>query len=184
MEINVKEVNNKLIDQYIKEIAFDNHDAFENLYHLTSKKTFGFILSILKNKHDAEDVLHDTYVSIYHASKKYQSNGRAYSWILGIARNLSLLKLRENRKEVSVAYEDFEEDIDYQKDISVEEKLMIREFMEILNEEEREIVYLHTIAGFKHREIAQLMNLGLATVLSKYHRAIKKLRNKIEKEII
>ena len=72
--------------------------------------------------------------------------------------------------------EDFEESYDYNQDISIEEKLVIREFMKILSEEEREIVYLHTIAGFKFREIAHICNLALPTVLSKYHRALKKLR--------
>ena len=181
MEVNVQEINNRLLDEYINEIANDNQEALAEIYNLTSKKTFGFILSMLKNKHDAEDVLHDTYVSIYHSSKSYETSGKPLSWILGIARNLCLLKLREKRKEVVISYEDFEEDIDYQNDISMEEKIVVREFMKILSDEEREIVYLHTIAGFKHREIAQLMNLGLATVLSKYHRALKKLKNKYEK---
>ena len=48
--------------------------------------------------------------------------------------------------------------------------------MEKLTDEEREIVMLHAVAGFKHREIAHMMDMALATVLSKYHRAMKKLQ--------
>ena len=46
----------------------------------------------------------------------------------------------------------------------------------ILGDQERKIVMLHAISGLKHREIAELLELPLATVLSKYHRALKKLR--------
>lgn len=180
MEINVQEINNRLLDQYIFEIANDNQDSLSNLYNMTSKKVYGFIFSTIKNKHDAEDILHDTYISIYHSSKNYQSTGKPYSWILGIARNLTLLRLRDNKKSTPIAYEDFEENIDYQKDVSIGDKLVIREFLEILSLEEREIVYLYSIAGFKHREIAQLLKLPLPTVLSKYHRAIKKLKIKYQ----
>ncbi|MGN1343126.1 MAG: RNA polymerase sigma factor [Traorella sp.] len=181
MEINVKEINDQLIDQTIKKIASDDTHALADLYDMTQQKVYGYILSILKNKYDAQDVLHDTYVAIYQSSKNYRTSGRPLSWILTIAKNLSLLKIRENSREVSIPYEDFEECIDYRNDISIEEKLVLRDFMKILSEEERQIVYLHSVIGYKHHEIAQVMNLRLSTVLSKYHRAIKKLRNEYEK---
>ena len=49
-----------------------------------------------------------------------------------------------------------------------------------IGEEERRIVLLHAITGMKHREIAALLELPLATVLSKYHRALKKMRAYLE----
>lgn len=50
-----------------------------------------------------------------------------------------------------------------------------------LTDEERQIVVLHAVAGFKHREIAQIMDLLLPTVLSKYNRALKKLKEELMK---
>ena len=55
-------------------------------------------------------------------------------------------------------------------------------FLGILNDEERQIVMLHTVSGLKNREIAALMEIPLNTVLSKYHRAIKKLKNSMKEE--
>ena len=49
--------------------------------------------------------------------------------------------------------------------------------MQGLADEERQIVMLHALTGMKHREIAEVMELALPTVLSKYHRAIKKMRH-------
>ena len=52
--------------------------------------------------------------------------------------------------------------------------------MDTLSDEEREIVSLHALTGLKHREIAAMMDLALPTVLSKYHRALKKLKNSLQ----
>ena len=64
--------------------------------------------------------------------------------------------------------------------LSPEDRLMIRRCMTLLSEEENRIVVLHAVAGFKHREIAELMELPLMTVISKYRRAIAKLRKSLE----
>lgn len=50
----------------------------------------------------------------------------------------------------------------------------------ILGEEERQIVMLHAVSGLKHREIAAALNLPLATTLSKYSRALIKLKRHLE----
>ena len=54
--------------------------------------------------------------------------------------------------------------------------------MNHLSDEERQIVVLHAVAGFKHREIADLTGLSLTGVLSKYSRALKKLKQYMEQE--
>ena len=46
-----------------------------------------------------------------------------------------------------------------------------------LNEQERQILMLHAVTGLKHREIAEIMGIPLATVLSKYARSLKKLKH-------
>ena len=54
--------------------------------------------------------------------------------------------------------------------------------MKSLNEEEREVISLHVVSGFKHREIAALLQKPLSTILSKYNRAIKKLQMIVKEE--
>ena len=51
-----------------------------------------------------------------------------------------------------------------------------------VSDEESQIVMLHAVAGLKHREIADMLDMPLATVLSKYNRALKKMRRIIEGE--
>ena len=59
------------------------------------------------------------------------------------------------------------------------DNLQAAEWLQVLKEEEQQIVVLHALTGWKHREIAAFLKLPLATVLSKYARAMKKLRNVI-----
>ena len=97
------------------------------------------------------------------------------AWILTITRNLCLKLLRQRIKTTELDLDDWKSYID-EAEISTDDKVVIRQCMEKLSDEERQIVVLHAVAGFKHRQIAELLELPLPTVLSKYHRAIKKLK--------
>jgi len=60
-----------------------------------------------------------------------------------------------------------------------EEAMFLRQCLQCLSDEDRTIVILHAVARWKHRQIADYLQLPLSTVLSKYHRAIKKLREQL-----
>ena len=65
-------------------------------------------------------------------------------------------------------------------DVTTEDRHVLRAALSVLSEQERQVVMLHAVTGLKHREIAQLLELPLATVLSKYRRALKKLNLLLE----
>ena len=52
-----------------------------------------------------------------------------------------------------------------------------------ISDEERNIIVLHVLSGLKHREIAKILDMPLATVLSKYHRGLKKLKGILEENV-
>lgn len=176
------DLDRDVIDNCIYKTAKKDMQAFEQLYKLTSPSVYGFSLSFLKNTYDAEDIMHDLYINIYKSAEKYKSSGKPMAWILTIARNLCLQKLREQAKKEDVPCEDWERALSENQGLSFEDRMIVSKCMKILDDEERQIVLLHAVAGFKHRETAQCMNILLPTVLSKYNRAIKKLKNELEKE--
>ncbi len=162
-------------DEIIHKIGNDDAMAFEELYRKTDKAIFGFALSILKNTHDAEDVMQDAYLQIRKYAHAYTSNGKPMAWILTITRNLCFAKLRHKSSQNVDIDEVVDLAIDSDLAVSVENKMMIEHLMQVLTDEERQIVILHAQTGMKHREIATILNLSLSTVLSKYKRAIAKL---------
>ena len=167
------------LDSLICAIGNGNTDALAQLYYTVDTPVFAFALSILKHRQDAEDVLHDCIMSIHAAAPSYDSAGKPMAWILTIARNLSLKRLQDRSRTVQLNESDWCGPVDMNTDVTPDDKLVIDQCMRSLNDEERQIVILHAVAGFKHRQIADLLGMRLSTVLSKYHRAIKKLKSNL-----
>lgn len=167
------------IDDWIYKIAQGDSRAFHEMYEETKGSVYGFVFSIVKNPHDAEDIMQETYISVYQSAISYQSQGKPMAWLLRIARNFALLKLRDKKKHQALSAEEMEQWLGEQYYLDPGDKLVLEAAMTVLTDEERQIVSLHSLSGLKHREIANLLNLKLTTVLSKYHRALKKLKEAI-----
>ncbi len=182
IQTEIEHTDAETLDTCIYQVAQKSDIAFAKLYKLTSDAVYGFALSVLKNTHDAEDVLQDCYISIFNAAPNYRSDGKPMAWILTITRNLCYQRLRKNAKISDIPEEDWERYLDSKESISVEDKMIVSACMNILSDDERQIVILHAVAGFKHKEIAHILDMHLPTVLSKYNRALKKLKTEIEKE--
>lgn len=166
----------KIDEEIFKRIAKNDIEAFEELYHLTERSIYAFVLSIIKNHDDALDVLQDTFLKIRSAAHLYQPMGKPMAWIFTIARNLSMSKLRTQKSVEYLHMEEISNNLSFSYVTDKEDRLVLISALTILNEQEREIILLHAISGFTHREIAQSINMPLSTVLSKYHRGLKKLR--------
>lgn len=168
-----------MLDTLLGRIADGDTAALEALYRRTQTAVYGFALSVLKNAHDAEDVLHDCYVAVWNNAVQYRSQSKPMAWLITIAKNLCLGQLRAQRKTAEMP-----EELPFLSadaaGISVEDRTVLSACMRQLSDGERQIVTLHAVAGFKHREIAAILQMPLATVLSKYNRAIKKLKQHLQ----
>lgn len=171
------------LENDIQKMAQGDKEALGHFYDETKSVIYGFVLSILKHTSDAEDVLQDTYLNIYKASGRYECDGNPMPWTLTIARRLATDKLRERSRRSRIAAEDGEAELVYlaaDPGMDPEDRVMLEMALNSLSAEELQIVMLHAVGGMKHREIAKLMEIPLATILSKYHRSLKKLRRQWE----
>lgn len=171
-----------LIERCLRRIARGHKDAIGDIYELTKAAVYGYILSILKNTEDAEDILQETYIKICLNADAYHSQGKPMAWIFTIARNLALMKIRQKKRITDIPEYEWEQIADGNSEFQSEDKIVLQAALTKISEEESQIVMLHAVAGMKHREIAQYMEMPLATVLSKYSRAIKKLQKILEDE--
>lgn len=168
------------LDNMLMRIARGDTEAFEALYDATRVSVYSFALSIVKNTFDAEDVMQDCYTAVFTSAAEYEPGGKPLAWILTIVRNLCFQKLRMRRPDAELPTEDNDILLAAETGISAEDRLIIRECLEKLSAEERQIIILHAVSGFRHHEIAHFLDLPLATELSKYHRALKKLKRYLE----
>ena len=159
-------------DRLLRKIAKGDNLAFESLYLKTKRGVYAFLYSYLKNSHDTEDAMQTVYLKIKLniSSYKIGTNGRA--WILQIAKNHALTLLKQNKM-----HEEYVETRSNEYSFGGE----IADIIErVLSEDEKKILILHVLWGYKHREIAHELSCPTGTVTSKYKRAIEKLRKELE----
>ncbi|HKL94027.1 MAG TPA: RNA polymerase sigma factor [Clostridia bacterium] len=156
--------------------------AFEVIYNETKRGLFSFILSFCKNYHTAEDIMQNTYIKLRTSVQSYTAGSNALAWIFTIAKNLALNDIAKRKREV---YSDFEQGAVEYGEYTIDDKMtspLLKIIEQNLNEAEQRIVLLYLVSGFKHREIADMLNKPLGTVLWTYRNAISKLRKVMEKE--
>ena len=173
---NKASLDDKKIDAALKGLAQGDMQKLDEVYNLTKSGIYAFILSILGRPEEAEDVLQDTYVKVALNASRYRSGGKPLAWIVTIARNLALMRIRSSAHTVMLSDEEWNTVAGNSSgEFGTEDRMVLKKAFEILGDDEREIVLLHAVNGLKHREIADIYGMPLATVLSKYNRAIRKL---------
>lgn len=179
------EVNPMVDDLMMHQIAEGDQEAFKRLYQNTDRTIYSFILSILKNPQDAEEVMQETYMKVWTSAASYQSQGKPLAWMFTIARNLCYMKFREQKHQADVGLDDLDglEQGEFCHQIEqAADRMVLKAALYLLKEDERQIVLLKNSSGLKHREIAEALDMPLATVLSKYNRAMKKLEQYLREE--
>ena len=167
------------LEELLRQIALGSQQAFEELYRATDSAIYGYALSLMRNHHEAQDIMMDTYLKIRCAAHLYMPMGKPMAWILTITKNIARTKLPSAGRQIPL--DDLEETTP-SFDRDSEEAVALEQAMKVLGDQERQILILHAVTGLKHREIAEMLGMPLATVLSKYARSLKKLKKALEED--
>lgn len=163
--------------------ALRNRDkiAIEALYDMYSAALFGVISRIVTDEPTAEDVLQETFVKIWNSFSGYSpEKGRLFTWIVNIARNLAIDKIRskdfknqnKNRElENNVTFIDEQRNTVYKPEL-----LGIKDLVDTLRPEQKLILDLVYFKGYTHVEAADELGLPLGTVKTRLRMAIQQLR--------
>ncbi len=168
-------MNKWQIDKLLYLISKGNNKAFEILYEKTKRGVYAFIYNYLQNHCDTEDAMQTVYLKIKMniGSYKIGTNGRA--WILQIAKNQALSDIKKRKWT-----EPFEELSSVLKSEDTYSQGVFSEMKKCLTSEEIEIVTLHILWGYKHREISEMLSVPVGTITSKYKRSIEKLKQNLK----
>ena len=164
------------LDGLLLRVGRGDREAFARLYSLTRGAVYALALSLLGDSHEAQDVAQDTFVKVWESAPSYRSEGSPMAWLLTVARNLARSRLRRSSRQAELDEEEWNAIPADAPAVAPEDRAVLQEALFRLGAEERKVVLLHAVTGLKHREIAQLLELPLSTVLSKYHRGLKKLK--------
>jgi len=167
--------------------------AFSSLIRRYEGKIFRLAMNITQNREDAEDVLQEAFLKAYEHLDQFQGNSRFYTWIVRIAVNQSLMKLRKRKSDRTVS---LDEQIDTGEDTVVREiatwdpdpevQFSREELHKILSGavDELEPIYrtvftLRDVDGLSTEETAEALELSVPAVKSRLLRARLQLREKL-----
>jgi RNA polymerase sigma-70 factor (ECF subfamily) len=167
--------------------------AFNELVTRYSRKIYRLAKHITQNEEDAEDVLQETFLKAFEHLPDFQGQSKFYTWIVRIAVNESLMKLRKRKSDRSVP---LDEPVDTGEDTVVreiavweenpEQKYSREELGQILDEAVeglrpafRTVFVLRDIEELSTEETAEALGISIPAVKSRLLRARLQLREKL-----
>jgi RNA polymerase sigma factor (sigma-70 family) len=171
-----------------------NNDTLEVLINRYKDKVYTSIYMLVKDRYIAEDIFQDTFLKIIRTIRegRYSEQGKFLPWAVRVAHNLCIDHFRRVRQQVPVTLSDGK-DISYLLPASqavhkMEERQVhesIRELIEELPEDQREIIVLRIYADLSFKEIATLTSVSINTALGRMRYALINLRKKInERQLV
>ena len=174
-------MDKNLLENLILKLKSGNMSAVERIYGLMSKTVYLLSFSILRNSERAKDIMQETFIRVIANVNQYNAGTNVSAWICSIARNLSYKDYNKSKRTVSI--ELFDDNIADESSIEGwDNSILLFNALKILEVEEREVVMLYAIEQYKHREIAQILQKPTGTVQWIYSKAIKKLREQLERQ--
>ncbi len=180
----------------VAEAKEGNAEAFTVLMTQYERNIFRLALNITSNKEDAEDVLQESFLKAYTNLGRFQGNSRFYTWLVRIAVNESLMKLRKRRSDRQVSLDEkleTEDDGLLPREIvdwgdNPEQRYAKTEWQEILAEATqdlepafRTVFTLRDVEQLSTEETAEALGLSVPAVKSRLLRARLKLRQRLNK---
>ncbi|MEM8999130.1 MAG: sigma-70 family RNA polymerase sigma factor [Bacteroidota bacterium] len=157
--------------------------AQEELYRRYSGILFGICLKYSRNKTEAEDNLHDSFMTIYDKIDQFHFKGSFEGWIKRITVNTVLQKYRKEQY-LNVVSENLGEEIEVNEVPPQISLSTLLGYIQELPNKYRLTFNLYVLDGYTHREISEMLGTTAGTSKSNLARAKMILREKIEKENI
>lgn len=164
----------KLTDEQLM-LAFVQADAaaFDVIYSRYSARVYAYMISRVKERSLAEDLLQETFLKLYRFKERYDPQLPLSGWIFTICRNCFLDFLRKNRKQAGSATDS---DISNPVAEQIANENSLSEMTAHLSEPERDILYMRFAEDLKFAEIADSLGLTAANARKIASRALAKLR--------
>lgn len=150
------------------------------LYKTFYKRIYNSCFRILHNSAEAEDAMQESFLKVFTNLDSYTESTPFEAWIVRIAINTSIDKLRKNHMEIIDLNENINYDIadtnDSEEWEQIESKVeQVKAAIKNLPEKNQLIVNLYLIEGYDHEEIARILNIAPGTVRIQYMRAKQRL---------
>jgi RNA polymerase sigma-70 factor (ECF subfamily) len=162
--------------------------AFEPLVEKYRQRVYRLAYNVLRSQEDAWDVAQEAFIKAYQALPSFRGQSAFYTWLFRIAMNVAHDKARHRGAQgrafgtERVTEEEWERTMPDSGEVPdeaaarAEQRARIQRALESLPEHHRAIIMLSDLEGLSYREIADVLNIPMGTVMSRLHNARKRLR--------
>jgi RNA polymerase sigma factor (sigma-70 family) len=182
--------------ELISEYLSGNHASLANLVNRHKSKVFAYILMVVKDKQLADDIFQDTFIKVINTlrSGTYKEEGKFIQWVMRIAHNLIIDFFRKAKRlpmlEKSNDGSDIFDNVRILEE-SIEDRMIndqihedIRNLIELLPREQREVLVMRHYSDMSFKEIAEQTDVSINTALGRMRYALINLRKMIEEKEI
>jgi RNA polymerase sigma-70 factor (ECF subfamily) len=184
----------KMISDYELIVKFieGEQPCFEQLIHRHKNKVFAYISLYIRDQALAEDIFQDTFLKVIQSVKsgKYSDNGKFLSWVMRIAHNLIIDHFRRIKQMNTISNDNYESDLFNSKrfaEDNIEDDIIkrqihkdVRNMINNLPEDQREVVILRHYADLSFKEIADITGVSINTALGRMRYALINMRKIME----
>jgi RNA polymerase sigma factor (sigma-70 family) len=162
-----------------------NAQAFSYLYDNYSGALYGIINSIVTDRETANDILQEVFVNIWRKISSYDPDkGRLFTWMLNVARNAAIDKVRSKAYRDLSKNQQLPENVDVSNELAIAgpkvDEIGLKKLLTNLKPEQKQLIDLSYFQGWTHEEIAKLLNIPLGTVKTRIRTALTLLRTMIQ----
>jgi RNA polymerase sigma-70 factor (ECF subfamily) len=172
-------------EELVAELRQKSEKAFSYLYDNYSGALYGVITSIVIDLETANDVLQETFLNIWKNFNSYDAaKGRLFTWMLNIARNGAIDKLRSRGFKNMKKNQPLNENVNIEANLGFLNPTLndfgLKKLLLELKEEQRTLVELSFFQGYTHEEISKIIGIPLGTVKTRIGTALIQLRTMIK----
>ncbi len=168
--------------QLIKRAAKNNREAQQRLYEIHSGKMLSVCRQYVKDLHHAEEVMLNGFFKVFMHLSEFKAEGSFEGWIRRIMIREAISFLR-TQKKVEFPDENIQEKADFSDPVTAEMNAAhIQEMIDGLPEGYKTVFLLYVVDGYKHSEIAKMLNISEGTSKSQLFKARKLLQEKLRAE--
>lgn len=155
-------------------------ESYNLLVSRWDKRIFNYLLKLVRNREDAQDLTQDVFLKAYQNLGKLEDPGRFAPWLYRIAHNEAYSLLRKNRPETdldaAIEGEGWRESPSGRRLLPIEVPLAVQSAMAKLSDEQRESIVLKIYQGFKFEEMAEILGCPVSTIKSRVYTALDILK--------
>lgn len=172
----------------LRRIADGDQTALASLYDHYSRPLFALAVRILNDSREAEDIVHDGFLSVWEKARDFDHvKGAPFSWIVTMVRNRAIDRLRSRKRRAELLAASAPADLGYDESLSANEaaesaersesSAAIRQAVHTLPPEQRQALELAFFSGLTQQEIAARLQQPLGTIKARIRRGLLKLRD-------